>query len=230
MALTVQNLIDDLIALTNVNPQTHVDERENFYNAIQAALDLIDSERTWSWSLTTGTFPTVASTASYDLSTVLMTVGMTTSNYGKAVGVFLADPDRRLLPTTYEEYVTKLIFDSSSGYAERYVIQGDNLLLWPTPTSVYTVTVMYARHHGDIRRGPTIYVPTKFRQLIAYLARQCFKGEVDTLDKMIHSDPYIALWWQKMIQNERPTDSMWRRGPGTRPGHPWSGRIEVTAP
>lgn len=75
-------------------------------------------------------FPTVASTSAYTLP----------SDFLKLASVFNADDNDPLVPVTLEEYDD---LDDSSGKPYHYTVDGNDLVLYPTPDAAYNITLRY---------------------------------------------------------------------------------------
>jgi len=206
MSLTVDQLIKELAEVTGAQPDLNATQRSNLYDALQGALDMIDTHRDWRFLNNTSYFTTVASPtaqAYYNLPELITDIGTVKRLWIPAAG-------QQLDPISIDDYIDQYSTGGaeSTGYARAYWYEGgDNRIrIYPTPHEAYQIYVYYKRHHGDVRKNCTIYIPDKFKLLVRHLAKQIYKGNTQSLDVMLAGDPFVSLLWQQMITNESEKD------------------------
>lgn len=124
--------------------------------------------RDWSWLQGTGSFSTVASTASYNLQTEVGEAleGVARVHY---------DDERRITPISwkmYREWYDLVRPDGDNGAPEYYSMTDDaTLYLQPVPDAVYTINVLYTKRHVEIDSdADTLLVPAAWRYPVYVLA------------------------------------------------------------
>ncbi len=104
--------------------------------------------RDWWWLCGSSTFPTVASTGTYDLRTVNSSA---MADLVTVESAWLAD-DYALTRGTLDDYTEWItVMDTGTGQPTHYALYGDmTMAMWPKPDAAYTVTVNYRKRHGKI--------------------------------------------------------------------------------
>lgn len=190
----------------------------------------------WWWLHSTGSFATVASTASYALRTV------NTNNMPALWSVDRAyyDDDWALEPVSWGEYQRWYRLERPSADTSKplkYAITGEApyMYVWPIPDAAYTINIDYPKRHSKITNADSddaaLIVPAEFQWGIYVLGaewlirhetfdpaslRDC-PGFVEAINRMKASDP-----------TQRTFDKEMDRFPDTRGAIPWDRRVYIT--
>lgn len=218
MALTVEDLIKSIANVRgSLDADLDVDYREPIYDALQQALALIDTHRSWKFLEAFSDFDTVATTQNYDLKTVNSNA---MADFGTLYSMHLDTIDSaaqfRVLQKRDYNYYLRCLRDAArtASAPTVYWIKGvSTVSLWPIPSAANTINTHYKRYHGEVRKDCTIYVPDVFEMVLIHLGKQCLNGMLDTVDKMMAADPYISTMWRQMVAAEGNAD----------PSAEWSG-------
>ena len=125
---------------------------------INAAIQQISTEREWPWLDGTDSFSTVADTAEYALPSDWAGTRSVTSSYG---ATYPPVPIR-----TGDDWD-----DWRDDYDYGFAIEGTNLVLYPTPTSVFTIKHRYIKTETALSSdSDTPELPTEFHWAIIHLA------------------------------------------------------------
>lgn len=111
------------------------------------------------------TFDTVLGTNSYAIVPSVDQESIKTLSYEDASGRFVP-----IYPWNIEEYVAEYSSDTNfRGAPEKYYRQGDNIIIWPDPDDVYTITLNYLGTLADWNdANPSITVPQAAHEIILY--------------------------------------------------------------
>lgn len=144
---------------------------------------------------------------------------------GKVIALYYTDPiDCRITLKDKEFYREHLLpMDASAGRPEIYWETGERTFsIWPKPSEDILCYVDYVRHHGSVGEDTTIFFPEKWKTVLLRMARQVFKSQIQTIDKMMESDSVLGPLYQQMVADQTSKDRSGR--PGIR-GNTWGVRV-----
>lgn len=185
--MTVTEIQDRVAQVTNKSTGNSTDLAE-----INEAITVAgQTAATWHgripwFAISTGTFDTVASTASYALRTV--NSNDMTDLYAPVMMMIEDDWQLRQIPFADYEASLRIFDDDSEPYS--YALAGDlTAYLYPTPDAVYTIYVTYVQRHSKI--GGTYASPTGDLLIPAEFHRSIYVDGAATLLKADSVDPSV---------------------------------------
>jgi hypothetical protein len=132
--------------------------------------------------LTTHTVTTVSSTATYALP----------SDFQRLFNVTITDPAGQVIPLSAEPLNQLETQPVATGQPQQYVIEGNNLRLYPTPDAAYTVKLRYYRlpealvNANDVPETP----PEYWDLLVSFALWHCFERENDYQAAQYHKQRF----------------------------------------
>lgn len=162
---------------------------------IQAIGELFDTAE-WSFALTSTTFPSVAGTAQYDLSTTIATVRSAVDGTdGVALlgttleSLLLGGTDLTDSGIPYLWYVSS--FDSTDGSLK--------LSLWPVPTSVRTYTVHGTKSMSSLTSASVLPIPGDVSRAVKSAVRALYYENAEYPDALTKADRWRGQYEQALV-------------------------------
>jgi len=173
---------------------------EMIRDALQEAVDLVCNYRPWLWLIGSGTFDTVADTRTYNLRTV-------NSNAMEDLLTVVSvrhDDDKSPIEFATRDYYERVLAEQDSGGDPRnYYREGAFTIgLWPTPSAIEQVNVVYMKQHRDISIGGELLVPSYLHMALVYLARRIYNNEL--VPEGALSDPTFLAYMSQAEMIDSP--------------------------
>ncbi len=91
-----------------------------------------------------------------------------------------------IFPQDLEEYVAAYSSDTNlRGAPEKYIREGDNIIIWPDPDDVYSITLYYLATLADWNdANPTISVPQSSHEIVLFGAVWRGWGRLGDINRM----------------------------------------------
>lgn len=185
---------------------------------INFALQEIAAEYAWGWLEASATFNSVASQASYSLTTNAPSFVEPISLALTATGEML---DSIALPDV-DSYLWNDSLTYSFGNGRYYAISGDNLIILPTPADVRSYTLRYRKTETVLAAdGDVPLIPSVYDQAVVDLASYTVLNRSADPSDMKRADRFFANY-SRLLKKMRPLGK--RSGPllpRIRPGSSW---------
>jgi hypothetical protein len=162
---------------------------------INEALHWIETDKDWPWLMTSTTFSTAAGTGAYTAPTDwLRTRSLRIADYSP------------LEVRSSEELDYDYPLSTEQGVPTAFGFEGDQLLLRPLPSGVYTVTHRYVRMEPDLNNDDqSPLMPASFHPAIAEVAAYLSLRRTREEERAAVAFAAYKDWHERMVDNRRRT-------------------------